>query len=396
MAIAYRNFTYYLCKFYGHFSFVWYIQMERKNCKKMSRKSPNKIAVLKFLKNRLAVLSLSFILILSILSIFCYFFIPDHTHAANEQFPKLAEKPPGYTVSIIKQKNETKDNSNFFEKMLYGYERNYTIIPIDSIVAIDKNYVEIYPFKSVKYKIEKKVLLDEKGNYSSKKTFYLGTDQLGRDILSRLILGSRVSLMVGFFAVVISSFIGILLGGIAGYYRGWVDKVVLWKMSVFWSIPTILLAMSLFVGLKAYFSSNFWLIFIAIGITMWVSMARIVRGQVMAYKNIQFVEAAQSLSYSNSRIIFKHILPNLVGPIVVVMASNFANAILVESGLSFLGMGVQAPMPSWGSILSEYKNFIGTNLSFLAIIPGIAIMLLVLSFNLVGNGVRDALDIKNT
>ncbi|MCB0536668.1 MAG: ABC transporter permease [Bacteroidetes bacterium] len=361
----------------------------------MSQNSPNKVALKKFFKNRLAVLSFVFIVALSLLSIFAYIVSPDHTHGANEQFPKLAENKPGFSIKIVHLLNNEKDNSSFLKKIIGGYERNYTILPVDSINELT-NEIIVYPYKGVKYSVGKDLLEKNKNSYVFNKTFYLGTDQLGRDILSRLILGSRVSLMVGFFAVILSSFIGIVAGGIAGYYRGLVDKIILWKMSVFWSIPTILLAMSLFVGLKSYFKSNMWLIFIAIGITMWVSMARIVRGQVLAYKNIQFVEAAKSLSYSDFRIIFKHILPNLVGPIVVVMASNFANAILVESGLSFLGMGVQAPMPSWGGMLSEYKNFIGTNLSFLAVVPGVAIMLLVLSFNLVGNGIRDALDIKNT
>lgn len=166
-------------------------------------------------------------------------------------------------------------------------------------------------------------------------------------------------------------------------------------MSVFWSLPTVLLAMALFIGLKKYFDNNIWLIFIAIGITMWVNMARMVRGQMKAFKEIQFVEAAGSLGFSDFRIIFKHILPNLLGPIVVVMASGFASAILIESGLSFLGLGVQAPAPSWGSMLAEFKDFIGTKLSYLALLPGFLIMLLVLSFNLVANGLRDALDIKN-
>lgn len=360
----------------------------------MSQKSPNKIAFKKFLKNRLAVVSLVYIIILSFLSVFSYIISPDHTPGTNEQFPKLAEMPPCYKVEMLKLKNKSEIYSNIFNKILHGYERKFVYLPIEKVDSINNKFIYFKAHNGTYTYLPTDTLYNGNGN-AEIKTFYLGTDQLGRDILSRLLLGSRISLMVGFFAVVISSFIGIFAGGVAGYYRGNVDKFILWKMSVFWSIPTILLAMSLFVGLKAYFKSNIWLIFIAIGITMWVSMARIVRGQVMAYKNIQFVEAAKSLSYSDFRIIFKHILPNLVGPIVVVMASNFANAILIESGLSFLGMGVQAPMPSWGSMLSEYKNFIGTNLSFLAVIPGIAIMLLVLSFNLVGNGVRDALDIKN-
>jgi len=301
----------------------------------------------------------------------------------------------------MKLKKEEYVKVNFIERLLSGYERAYVLVPIVHYEVLDEEHIAIEEFRgedlpSLNYTFAKSNLAETNlENNFIQKSFWLGTDQLGRDILSRLLVGSRVSLLVGFFAVLISSFIGIIAGGFAGFYRGWVDKVILWKMSVFWSIPTILLAMALYVSLKQYFSSNIWLVFIAIGVTMWVSMARIVRGQMMVYREIQFVEAAESLGFSDLRVIFRHILPNLLGPIVVIMASNFANAILVESGLSFLGLGVQAPAPSWGGMLSEFKDFIGTNLSYLAIIPGFLIMLLVLSFNLVGNGVRDALDIKN-
>lgn len=366
-----------------------------------SNNSPNKKAVKKFKQNYFATTSLLTISLLCILSFLAYVIAPDHTPGANEQFTVLASKPPGYSMQMMKLSKDDYVKSNFVEKLLHGYERPYTLIPITSYDDDPIKWAKVQEFRgdgmpSVASQISINRLYENRfeDNFV-RKTFYLGTDQLGRDILSRLLVGSRVSLMVGFFAVLISSFIGILTGGVAGFYRGWVDKVILWKMSVFWSIPTILLAMALYVSLKQYFDSNIWLVFIAIGVTMWVSMARIVRGQMMAFREIQFVEAAGSLGYSDFRVIFRHILPNLLGPIVVIMASNFANAILLESGLSFLGLGIQAPAPSWGGMLSEFKDFIGTNLSYLALIPGFLIMILVLCFNLVGNGVRDALDIKN-
>lgn len=360
-----------------------------------TRLSPNQKAMRKMLKNPFGMTAMGVIVIMTFLAVFAYWIAPDYTPQANEQFPKLAQKGPGFEVQMLQLKKEDVPETNFIKRLFAGYEREYGLLVIDSVVLSEEGQIKVWEYEGASYTLDKDLINGDLANAVILKTFWLGTDQLGRDILSRLLVGSRISLMVGFFAVLISSSIGIFLGGLAGYYRGWVDRVILWKMSIFWSIPTILLAMALFVGLKPYFDSNLWLVFLAIGVTMWVGMARIVRGQMMAFREIQFVEAANTLGYADSRIIFRHILPNLIGPIVVVMASNFANAILVESGLSFLGLGVQAPAPSWGGMLSEFKDFIGTNLSYLAIIPGFLIMMLVLSFNLVGNGIRDALDIKN-
>jgi peptide/nickel transport system permease protein len=164
----------------------------------------------------------------------------------------------------------------------------------------------------------------------------------------------------------------------------------MWLINVIWSIPTMLLvfAITLILG------KGFWQVLIAIGLTMWVNVARLIRGQVMSIRTLDYIEAARVLGYSHTRIIFKHILPNVMGPVIVIAASNFASAILLEAGLSFLGIGVQAPQPSWGLMIKENFNFIITQNPMLALAPGFAIMLMVLAFNLVGNGLRDALDVR--
>jgi peptide/nickel transport system permease protein len=208
--------------------------------------------------------------------------------------------------------------------------------------------------------------------------------------LSRIMAGSIISLSVGAIAVLISLLIGIPLGAIAGYYGGWIDEAIMWVINVVWSIPTLLLVMAIVFA----FGKGFEKVFIAVGLTMWVEVARIVRGQVISLRNKEFVEAGKALGYSNMRIIFKHIVPNTTSPIIVISAANFAAAILIEAGLSFLGIGAQIPTPSWGNMIKEHYNLITTDLAYLALVPGVLIVLLVLSFMLVGNGLRDALDVK--
>jgi ABC-type dipeptide/oligopeptide/nickel transport system permease subunit len=222
--------------------------------------------------------------------------------------------------------------------------------------------------------------------------FYLGTDKYGRDILSRLIIGTRVSLSVGLITLLISLSIGLIVGSAAGYFRGRTDDIIMWFINVIWSIPTLLLVFAITLAL----GKGFWQIFIAVGLTMWVNVARLVRGQVLSVRELEYIEATRALGFSHFRTIVRHIWPNIMGPVMVIAASNFASAIVIEAGLSFLGIGVQPPQPSWGLMIKENYNFIITQNPMLALAPGFAIMLLVLAFNLLGNGLRDALNVRST
>ena len=213
----------------------------------------------------------------------------------------------------------------------------------------------------------------------------------GRDLLSRILVGARISFSIGFVAVFISLLIGVLLGSIAGYFGGKWDTLIMWLINVTWSIPTLLLVIAITLAL----GKGFWQVFIAVGLTMWVEVARVVRGQVMSVKEMQYVTAAEALGFSDFRIISKHILPNILAPVIVISAANFAAAILIESGLSFLGIGAQPPMSSWGAMIKDHYNYIILGKPYLALIPGLCIMSLVMSFMLIGNTLRAALDVKN-
>jgi peptide/nickel transport system permease protein len=182
-----------------------------------------------------------------------------------------------------------------------------------------------------------------------------------------------------------------LMGALSGFYGGVVDQVIMWIINVTWSIPTLLLVIALTLAL----GKGFWQVFIAVGLTMWVEVARVVRGQVLSVKKMPYITAAKALGFSDFRIITKHILPNILAPIIVISAANFAAAILIESGLSFLGIGAQPPVPTWGNMIKEHYNYIILGKSHLAIIPGLAIMSLVMAFMLIGNTLRDVFDVKS-
>ena len=349
-------------------------------------------------KNKGALLGLFIITIAVLLALFGYWIAPDHSPYADFQTVEIQAKKPGYTQQFLKILETQNSSNSWMEHLIRGEKNHYTLIPIsgykiknDSLlinkfIDEDTSVVQYYSINQLTYNHPENLT---KENIVIKK-YWLGTDKFGRDILSRLIIGTRVSLAVGLIAVLISLTLGIILGALAGYFKGWVDEVVMWLVNVTWSIPTLLLVFAITLAM----GKGFWQIFIAVGLTMWVSVARLVRGQVMAVKELEFVQAAKALGYSNFRIIAKHILPNILGPILVIAASNFATAIIVEAGLSFLGIGVQPPQPSWGLMIKENYNFIITHNPMLALVPGFAIMLLVLAFNLLGNGLRDAVDVK--
>jgi peptide/nickel transport system permease protein len=342
-------------------------------------------------KNKGAIAGIVVITLSLILFVFSYLLAPDGTPYANTIIPEIGSKKPGFTAQLLQVKKEREvDRTGFFTMLINGSESQYNLVPItsyhrsgDSIIVqkfVDDGITERQSYHLPQLAPEPVI----------KRTYHVGTDKFGRDLLSRLIVGVRVSLSVGFIAVLISLTIGIFLGSIAGYFRGWADDVIMWLINVIWSVPTLLLVFAITLAL----GKGFWQVFIAVGLTMWVNVARLVRGQVLAVRELEYVEAARALGFNNARIIFHHILPNILGPVMVIAASNFASAIVIEAGLSFLGVGVQPPQPSWGLMIKENYNFIITNNPVLALAPGIAIMLLVLAFNLLGNGLRDALNVK--
>lgn len=216
--------------------------------------------------------------------------------------------------------------------------------------------------------------------------FVLGTDRYGRDLLSRLMAGSSISLGVGFTSVLISLLIGILLGAWAGYRGGWIDRIISWWIQVVWTLPTLLMVLAITLA----FGKGLWQVFLAIGLTMWVDVARVVRGQFLSLRELEFIEAARGLGYSDLRIMLRHMLPNALGPLIVIAAANFAAAILIESGLSFLGYGAQIPVPSWGNIVQEHYHLITGRHAWLAIAPGALIISVVLAFTFIGDGIRSA------
>ncbi len=345
-----------------------------------------------------------------LLAIFAYPLAPDNSPDANRMLVELGARPPGFSRQFLKvPRGNVGPKKTAIARFFTGTVPAFNLIPVnDFFFARDTLVVQHYIDDGIQDTlifVLKRLIPN--ANFSRlplgkqqqavfntaivRHSFPLGTDRYGRDILSRLLIGTRVSIAVGIVAVLLSLSIGVLLGALAGYYRGWVDNVIMYLINMLWAIPTLLLVFAITLSL----GKGFWQIFVAIGLTMWVGAARLIRGQVMVLRELEYVQAAKTLGLSDMRIIFRHILPNIAGPLMVIAASNFAAAILIEAGLSFLGIGVQPPTPSWGLMVKEHYNFLVTNRPLLAIIPGIAILVLVYAFNILGNALRDVFDIRD-
>ena len=411
--------------------------MSKKKVKIEKSESLSKNAWRKFKKDKLALFGLSIIIFSAIIAILGSHLRPDKSEHANQRIAEIKFQQPGFSTLILLEKNNRKvEDRSFFDKMFFGGKDNEFInhaiadnyefigdkitweifsksgnkgnkkekhvaeilypISFDSKFVVNPSNADEVSFITVdgesitrsitemKSEIEENNIID--------RTYWLGTDRSGRDMLSLIMASLLVSLSVGLIAVLISLIIGVTLGALAGYFRGWVDELIMWLINVIWSIPTLLLVIAISVS----FGKDFKIVFIAVGITMWVEVARIVRGSILSIREKEFVEAGRALGYKSYRIIFKHVLPNVIGPIIVVAAANFAAAILIEAGLSFVGIGVENPQPSLGGMVNEYKDYIQQDgMPYLVILPGLTIVILVLSFMLIGNGLRDALDNKS-
>ncbi len=392
--------------------------------------SPSQMAWARFKQNKLAVFGLSIIALATFIAVLGSFLRPDSSVDANNQELVLSKKPIGFKVKGIEvHKNQAYSASGFFSRLFFGgkdepvdflpietfefsndsirgFEYSGTdsipgrpyqvhladvLFPVANIESQGNEYQVTLVSGEIKTTTTSELLAQVERESLVERTYWLGTDKFGRDLLSRLMAGTIVSLSVGFISVFISLVLGIGLGALAGYYGGWIDDIITWLINVIWSIPTLLLVIAITFAL----GKGFVQVFIAVGMTMWVEVARVVRGQVLSARNQEYVEAAKALGYRPARIIFKHILPNIMGPVIVVSAANFASAILLEAGLSFLGIGAQIPTPSWGQMIKEHYTYITTDMAYLAILPGICILMLVLSFMLIGSGLRDSLDTRS-
>lgn len=254
----------------------------------------------------------------------------------------------------------------------------FMIILLIFILAILAPWIAPYDPDAIDVKA---ILLDPSS------THWMGTDGLGRDVWSRMLYGGRVSLLVGFVAVGISTGIGVILGVLAGYFRGWVDTAIMRFVDLMLSIPSFFLILAVI----AFLTPSIWNIMIVIGLTSWMGVTRLVRAEVLSLVEREFVQASRTLGASHQRLMWLHLLPNSLTPVIVSAVLGVASAVLLESGLSFLGLGVQAPQASWGNILTDGKEYIQFAW-WLSLFPGLAILLTVLGYNLLGEGLRDALD----
>ncbi len=326
--------------------------------------------MIKAFKDPGIIIGLSFVLLIAILGIFAPWIAPQ---APNSQTLEFRHKPPGFSGKVL----------NY--RLAPGLP--YITIAIKNI-SIENDHVIVTDKLDRQQQIAITNL--EGGRFETgikSITFWLGTDQFGRDILSRIIHGARISLTIGFSASLIALVIGVILGALAGINGGRIDTIIMRLTDIMFGFPTLLFL----IGITAAMEPSLNVVFMAVGLVTWPGMARLVRGQVLQLKHMEYVQSAKALGFSKTTILLKHILPNSLAPIIVTFTLGIAGAIMAEASLSFLGLGAQPPTPSWGAMINSSKDFLRIA-PWASLAPGTAIAMAVLGFNLLGDSVRDLLD----
>jgi peptide/nickel transport system permease protein len=340
--------------------------------------------------------SLLIVICAAIVSLFAYALAPDSTSNANQMHLSIHSQKPGFSVKMLLLPLPEAEQPPMLQNFFLGKKPTNKEIPINGF-ELNSDELVYYPYQPNGV-LGTPIVVDlndyaniDLNNLVIDKRFILGTDTFGRDLLSRVIIGTRLSFSIGLVAVLISLLIGVFMGSLAGYFGGKTDAIISWIINVTWSIPTLLLVIAITLAL----GKGYWQVFIAVGLTMWVEVARVVRGQIMSVKTLPYITAVKALGLRDFRIISKHILPNIMAPVIVIASANFASAILIESGLSFLGIGAQPPSASWGSMIKDHYNYIALGKPYLAVVPGLCIMTLVMAFMVLGSALRDRLDVRS-
>jgi len=367
-----------------------------------------------FLRSTLSKIAAGILLFFFFVSIVAYYVVPDNTAYANLQVVEIAFRQPGYRCYFLKIPVERPEQHFFLKKLWQGERVTYTVqaferytLVQDSLLVYfgtipqpkNKQMMSIYLpdfYHKAKFlgwisshqAYDPAWLVD---HFVEKRVFWLGTDRLGRDYLSRLIVGGRMSLLAGFLGMMISLIIGTTIGLLAGYFRGWADRILVWLFSVMWSLPTILLVMAISFAL----GKGFLPVMVAIGSTIWVDVARTVRGQVLSIREKLYITAAHALGIPPWRIMLFYVFPEIRSILFILAATNFNTAMLVESGVSFLGLGIQPPIPSWGNLIRDYYPHLVLPTAYLAILPGFLLAIVIFCLMIIANELRDYYDVRN-